>query len=189
MNDIYALLDQISPDEPLLEHVKETLRIIVSPADTKYSYIDLYPYVAKEVPEEKRRIHELLCEYGYNPELKIIKNKLILELNKCEFIWCKKHLKILSAGWLYLLYSEVLKVWKIGMTESTMVRRMSNYRKDERWKVLHIGFCKTQLQLKEHQLKAYCESRYLRVKGDEHYNLEGEGAVEQVKEFIDFLSV
>ena len=37
-------------------YIKETLKIIVSPDETRFSYRDLFPYVVKPVAEEKRRI-------------------------------------------------------------------------------------------------------------------------------------
>ena len=188
MDEIYALLSKIDDSEPLLEDIKETLKIIVSPDSTTFSYKDLFPYVEKPIPEEKRRIFELLNFYDYKPSLTKLKGKLELKLSKREFLWCRKHLKILSAGWLYLLYSETLEIWKVGMTESTMVRRLTNYKKDENWKELHSKFCRKELQLKETQLKNYCNSKFDIVKGDEHFNLSAEN-VQDVKEFIDFLCV
>ena len=188
MNEIYALLSQIKDSEPLLEDIKETLKIIICPDDTTFSYKDLFPYVEKPVPEEKRRIFELLNFYDYKPSLTKLKGRLVLKLNKREFLWCRKHLKILSAGWLYLLYSVTLGIWKVGMTESTMVRRLTNYKKDEDWKEIHSRFCRKQLQLKETQLKNYCNSNFDVVRGDEHFNLSHEN-IQDVKQFIDFLCV
>ena len=188
MDEINALLSKVKVNEPLLEVVKETLKIIISPDETTFSYKDIFPYVVKSVPEEKRRIFELLSFYDYKPSLTKSKGRLELKMNKREFLWCRKHLKILSAGWLYLLYSEVLKIWKVGMTESTMCRRMTNYKKDEKWKELHSRFCGRNLQLKEDQLKKYCGSKFPTVKGDEHFSLSEED-VTDVSKFIDFLCV
>ena len=172
MNEIYALLKQVKETEPLLQDNKETLKIIVCPADTKFCYKDLYPYVIKPVPEEKRRIFELLNFYNFSPTLELVKNRLQLRMNKHEFFWCKRHLKVLSAGWLYLLYSEVLKMFKVGMTESTMKRRLTNYKKGEKWTELHSGFCVKLLQTKEQQLKDFCISKFTIAKGDEYLLLK-----------------
>jgi len=188
MDEIYALLSKIKDGEPLLEDIKETLKIIICPDDTTYSYKDLFQFDEKPVPEEKRRIFELLTFYDYKPSLTKLKGKLELKLNKREFLWCRKQLKILSAGWLYLLYSVTLGIWKIGMTESTMVRRLTNYKKDENWKEIHSKFCRKQLQIKETQLKNYCNSKFVVVKGDEHFNLSDDN-IQDVIQFIDFLCV
>ena len=186
MEEIYALLLKVKETEPLLEDIKETLKIIVCPADSTFSYKDLYPYVIKPVPEEKRRIFELLNFYNFAPKLGIVKGRLELKMNKHDFFWCKRHLKVLSAGWLYLLYSEVLKMFKVGMTESTMKRRLTNYKKKEKWKELHSGFCGKLLQTKELQLKNYCASNFTIAKGDEFLELKPT-QVKDVKTFIEFL--
>ena len=192
MDEIYKLLAQVKDNEPLLEDIKETLKIIVSPDDTTFSYKDLFPYVEQPVPEEKRRIFELLKFYDYKPSLTKVNRKLVLKLNKRQFLWCRSKLKILSAGWMYLLYSKVLECWKVGMTESTMVRRLTNYKKDEKWTELHSKFCRSSLQLKEIQLKNYCNSKYEGTSdssSNEHFNLHGDDDVNDIKLFIDFLCV
>jgi len=186
MNEIYALLSQVQGEPVELAEVKTILECILCSPDVTFSYSDLYPEIKNPVPEEKRRIYELLRFYDFEPKLEKQNRRLILMLSKREFFWCKRHLKVLSAGWLYLLYSSVLKEWKVGMTESTMKRRLTNYRKVEQWRELKSCFCSKYLRKREGELKRFCNLRYQSSRGDEFFIFKN-GEVEIVKEIMDFL--
>ena len=174
------------PEPAELEEVLAMLKMINSPPNTVYHYSDLYPMIAHPVPEEKRRIVELLTFYNYEPKLEKVKNKLVLSMSPKAFFFCQRHLKVLEAGWLYLLYSDVYKYYKVGLTESTMKRRLTNYSKSENWKEVSSKFCCRNLRHQESELKRFCAEKFRIAKGDEYFYLEKDD-VETVKLFIDFV--
>ena len=169
-----------------LEEVLALLKMINSPPDKVFHYKDLYPMIARPVPEEKRRILELLTFYNYEPTLEKVKNKLVLSMSPKAYFFCQRHLKVLEAGWLYLLYSDVLKYFKVGLTESTMKRRLTNYSKSEGWNEVFSKFCCRNLRHQESELKRFCAEKFKVAKGDEYFYLE-KNDVENVKLFIDFV--
>ena len=131
----------------------------------KYEYTTCYP-------EDKRRVFELLEHHGHTADLKRVGRRLVLTLDSGAYLWCQRNLKMLEAGWLYLIYSEPVGCYKIGRTENTLRRRLSDYRKAEKWVVVHQAFCKKHLRAQEVKLRIFCLAKYEIAKGDEYFLVE-----------------
>ena len=100
--------------------------------------------------------------------------------------WVKRNLQVINVGWIYVLYSQTLKMWKLGRTELTMKRRMANY--EDHWKVSKKIFCKDKLRQTERDLLKWArtEKQFKVAKKKEYFYLRKEEVTETV-EYIEFL--